>query len=77
MHMDVNQPRRNHETGDVDDSIRRFGLEYPDRRNNAAVNANVGYAVKGTGRVDDAPPTEKKWSAHRHLHTEKNRLAVQ
>jgi len=57
--MYINQPRRNHEPGYVDDSIRGFGPECPDCRNNTIVNANVGYAVKVTGWVDYAPPTEK------------------
>ena len=59
MHMDINQPRRNHQSGDVDDSIPRFGLEYPDRRNDAVLNANVGNAVQGTRSGRPRAPHEE------------------
>jgi hypothetical protein len=41
MHVHINQARRNHQAGDVDDPIPGFSLELPDRRNDSAVNANV------------------------------------
>jgi len=42
----VNQARRHHEAGDVDDPIPGFSLELPDRCNNPIVNANVSDLVK-------------------------------
>jgi hypothetical protein len=77
MNVYVDQPWRNHEPGDVDHSIHGFGIEYSNSGNNAVLDADVGYLVNGTRRVDHAPATEKQRSAHRHLRTEKNRFVVQ
>jgi len=59
MNMYVNQPRRDHETGGVYDSFRAFRIESSNLCDNAIMDANVGYAVKGNRWVDYATPTQK------------------
>ncbi len=54
-----------------------FRIEHADRGNSTIVNANVRNPIQGTGWVDNPASAKKQTAAHRHLHTEKNRLAVQ
>ena len=60
MNMYVNQPRRDHETGDIYDSFRAFRIESSNLRDNAIIDANVGFAVKINRWVDHATPAQKE-----------------